>query len=370
MTELRLDRVRPDGRRAGVGVTSPAPRAVWEQVLASDPTALVTHTPTWLDFVCRAGDYEDASRLYELPGDRRLVLPMVRRRHLPGALAAEASFPPGFGMGGVLAPGGLQAGDAQVVFSDLARRDVVRTSLRPNPLNGDALAAGRPPGVAMVSLLANVLPLDGGFERVWKERFKSETRTAIRKAERCGLTVERDTSGRLVPVLYELYERSVDRWADQSHEPRALARWRGHRADPRRKFELMAEALGDACRVWVAWSDGRPAAAILVLQGINATYSRGMMDKELAGPLRANHLLHRLAIEEACMAGCRYYHMGESGFSASLMQFKSRFGARACAHAEYHVERVPITALDRRARGLVKRAIGFRENRLPDPGGR
>jgi hypothetical protein len=370
MTALRLSRVRRNGRQAVVGVTSPAPRDVWEEVFLSDPTALVTHTHTWLDFVCTAGDYADASRLYELPVGRRLVLPMVRRRHLPGSLAAEASFPPGYGMGGLLAPGGIQAADAKAVFSDLAGRDVVRTSLRPNPLNGHALAAARPPGVVVVPLLAHVLSLEGGFQVVWKNRFKGEARTAVRKAERSRLTVERDTSGRLVPVLYELYERSLDRWAHQHGEPRALARWRGHRADPRKKFELMAQALGDSCRIWVAWRDGRPAAAILVLQGMNATYSRGMMDKELAGPVRANHLLHRLAIEEACTAGCRYYHMGESAFSASLMQFKGTFGARACAHAEYHVEQVPITALDRQARSLIKRAIGFRENRLPTTGRR
>jgi hypothetical protein len=370
MTAFRLRASSRDRRRADVGVSSPAPRDVWEDVLLSDPTALLTHTPRWLDFVCSTGEYEDASRLYELPAGRRLVLPMVRRRHVPGPFAAEASFPRSFGMGGILAAGGIQAADAEAVFSDLAGRDVVRTSLRPNPLNGQALAAARPPGAVAVPLLAHVLPLEGGFDRVWTKRFKGSARTAVRKAERSGLTVERDTSGRLIPVVYELYERSLDRWADQSHEPHALARWRGRRADPRRKFELLAEALGDACRFWVAWSDGRPAAAILVLQGMNATYSRGMMDKELAGPLRANYLLHRLAIEEACIAGCRHYHMGESGFSASLGEFKAKFGARAYAHAEYHLERVPITALDRQARGLIKRSIGFHENRLPAPGRR
>jgi hypothetical protein len=353
-----------------IGVTTPAPRDVWEEVLASDPTALATHTPTWLDFVCRAGQYEYASRLYELPRGRRLILPMVRRRGLPGPLAAEASFPPGYGMGGLLAPGGVEAADAKAVFSDLAARNVVRTSLRPSPLNGRALADARPPGIVSVPLLAHVLSLEGGFDRVWKERFKGEARTAVRKAERSRLTVERDTSGRLVPVMYELYERSLERWAHQRHEPRGLARWRGHRADPRKKFELMAQALGEACRIWVAWADGRPAAAILVLQGTNATYSRGMMDKELAGPLRANHLLHRLAIEEACTAGCLHYHMGESAFAASLAQFKTSFGARGYAHAEYHLEHVPITALDRQARTFVKRAIGFRENRLPAAGAR
>jgi hypothetical protein len=359
----RRARIRgePVSHEAELRVISPAPRDVWEVLLTSDPKALATQTPAWTDCMCMTGDYADASRMYELPGGRRLVLPMVRRRHLPGLVAGDASFPPAWGMGGIVAPGGTQLADAAAVFTDLTARGGVRTSLRPNPLDADTWSATRPPGVVVIPRLAHVLPLEGGFDRVWTKRFKGSARTDVRTAERSGLTVERDTSGRLIPVLYELYERSLDRWADQSHEPRALARWRGHRRDPRRKFELMAQALGEACRIWVAWSDGRPAAAILVLQGMNATYSRGMMDKELAGPLRANYLLHRLAIEEACAAGCGHYHLGESGGSAPLSQFKARFGARPYAYAEYHIERLPITTLDRRARGVVKRMVGFRD---------
>jgi lipid II:glycine glycyltransferase (peptidoglycan interpeptide bridge formation enzyme) len=83
------------------------------------------------------------------------------------------------------------------------------------------------------------------------------------------------------------------------------------------------------------------------------------MDKELAGPTRANYLLHRLAIEDACAAGCHHYHMGETGASKSLAQFKTRFGAHPYPYAEYHLEMVPVTAVDRAMRSAVKRVIGF-----------
>lgn len=342
-------------------VTSPAPREVWQELLRADPTALVSQTPAWVDCICALGGCEDASRLYETPDGRQLVLPMVRRRGLPAALAIQASLPPSWGMGGLLAAGGAAPEEVAAVFADLAARPALRTSLRPNPLAAEAWAAARPAVVVAVPRLAHVLDLEGGFERVWSERFKGETRTGVRKAERAGLVVECDTSGRLVPVFYDLFRRSVDRWARQQHEPLRLARWRAQRRDPLRKFQLVAERLGEACRIWVAWLDGRPAAAILVLQGANASYTRGAMDKELAGPARANHLLHRLAIEDACRAGCRHYHMGESGSSASLAQFKSRFGAAPHRYAEYHLERLPITSLDDRLRRLVKRLIGFKD---------
>src|SRR3954453_8654750 len=105
-----------------VRVTSPAPRNLWEAALASDPNAPVFHTPKWTDCICAFGGYEDASRLYELPGGRRLVLPMVRRRNRPGPLASEASLPPTWDPGGIVAPGGTRAEDLVAVFGDLAGR--------------------------------------------------------------------------------------------------------------------------------------------------------------------------------------------------------------------------------------------------------
>jgi hypothetical protein len=349
------------GKTDGVRVISPAPRDSWQAVLASDPSALVFQTPEWMDCICRFGPYEDVSRLYELTGGRRLMLPIVRRRNLPGPLISEASLPATWDPGGIVATGGVQADDLITVLRDLADRRRLRTSLRPGPLDARTWALARPPDAVVVPRLAHVLELEGGFARMWSDRFAGTARTAVRKADRAGLTVERDTSGKLVPVIYELFERSVERWAREHHEPLPLARWRLRRLAPLRKFQLIAKTLGEMCRIWVAWHSGKPAAAIVVLQDRNASYVSGMMDKDLAGPTRANYLLHRLAIEEACEAGCRYYDMGETGFSPSLAQFKTRFGARACPYAEYHIERLPITALDRHARGLVKRVIGFRD---------
>ena len=347
--------------KPSVRVTSPAPRDTWHALVREDRDALLSQTPEWMDCVVAFGGHEDASRLYELPDGRQAVLPMVRRTGLAGRVAGSASFPAGWGVGGLVAPGGVEVEDARAVFADLSSRPGLRTSLRPSPMQASAWAAARPDGIAVVPRLAHTLDLDGGFERVWTERFTGTARTAVRKAEKSGLTVELDTTGRLLPVLYELYERSLTRWATQQNEPRFLARWRAQHRDPVEKLELLARRLGDACRIWIAWQGDRPAAGILVLQGANAHYTRGAMDKDVAGPTRANYLLHRLAIADACEAGCRHYYMGESGTSQSLGQFKTRLGALPWAHAEYHIERLPLTAIDSGARGLVKRAIGFRD---------
>jgi hypothetical protein len=324
------------------GAVSPAPRDAWRAVYAADPHALLYHSPEWVDLLCSTGGYEDASRLYELPGGRLAVLPMVRNR----VIRREASFPLGWGMGGLLAPGGVRASDVAAAFAELGSRRVAQISLRPDPLSGSAWEAAHPRNALRVPRLAHVLDLEGGFAHIWSKRFTGVARTAVRKAERSGLTVECDTTGRLLPVHYQLFDQS-------------LARWRGHRRDPLAKLTAMAKHLDGACRLWVAWLDGRPAASIIVIQGPNANIARGAMDKDLAGPTRANYLLHRLAIEDACSAGCRYYHMGESGASQPLAQFKTRFGARPYRSAEYHLEKVPVTAVDRALRSAVKRVIGF-----------
>jgi hypothetical protein len=108
--------------------------------------------------------------------------------------------------------------------------------------------------------------------------------------------------------------------------------------------------------------DSQPIAGAIVLRGANAHYTRGAMEAELAGPTRANYLLHAAAIRDACDAGCGHYHMGETGKSRSLAFFKTRFGADAYPHAEYRFERLPFTPLELRMRAVVKRVIGFVED--------
>jgi CelD/BcsL family acetyltransferase involved in cellulose biosynthesis len=314
-----------------------------------------------MDYLCEIGGFEDASRLYELPGGKRLLLPMVKRKGVPNALAFAASFPYAWGIGGLLASRAMERSDVATVFDDLAEAGYLSVTVRPNPLQGEVWAAAQPANVASVPRRAHLLDLAGGFEYVWQTRFSASKRKQIRRAERNGLRVECDTTGRLMPVFYELYERSLVRWAKQQHEPLWLARLRAHARDPLHKLQAMADYLGDSCRVWVAWHENRPAAAIVVLQDHNASPVLGAMDKELANTTYANNLLDCYAIRDACEAGCRYYDFGETGFNEGLAHFKSEFGAVSYPYADYHIERLPFTQWDRNLRGLVKNLIGFKD---------
>lgn len=85
------------------------------------------------------------------------------------------------------------------------------------------------------------------------------------------------------------------------------------------------------------------------------------MDKELAGPTRASILLQKLAIENACKAGCHYYHMGQTG-SESLARFKAQFGAIPYSYPEFYLERWPLAATQIRLRQFIKRRVTSKRN--------
>jgi|tagenome__1003787_1003787.scaffolds.fasta_scaffold20989629_8 hypothetical protein len=347
-----------------VTVRTPVPRSLWQSMHDADVDAMPSQAPQWLECLTATGRYRDASRLYEMPDGRLAILPLVRRTLFSGPAPALHSVPSSWGYGGLVAPEGVDETLVAAVMEDLSKLPSLRIHIRPNPLHAPrwaAASAGRQ-HVTIVPRKAHVLDLDGGFDRVWKERFKSSVRTDVRRAEKLGVRVETDTTGRLVPVFYDLLLRSFDRWAAQQHEPPWLARLRGRRRDPIEKFHTITERMGERCQISVAWFEDQPAAAIIVLRGgANAHDTRGAMNKALAARGKVNSFLHKTAIEAACRDGCRHYHMGESGASATLAHFKSSFGAQSHVYAEYLIERMPLYRADRAVRNVVKSVIGFRD---------
>ncbi|WP_432248356.1 GNAT family N-acetyltransferase [Streptomyces sanyensis] len=345
-----------------VSVTSPVPRDVWWRAARADDCALVTQTPAWLDAICATGPWTDAGRLYEFPDGACAVLPLVRRRGLPGPLTVEDSWPSGWGIGGPLLPDGdLRPAQAAAVLGDLVTRPALRVGVRFGPDEAPVWGQALPAVFRAEAHYMQVVDLRGGFAAAW-EHFRPRVKRDVRRAERSPVEVVADRTGRLVPAFYGLWEKSVLRWAEQQHEPEALARFRQGRAFPLRRLEAVAERLGEACTVYLATCGGEPAAGAVVLRhGPHAKYWRGAMDRELANPVRANHLLQRLAIEDACAAGCRYYHMGDSRPGSSLAAFKASFGARGRQSMRYTRERLPVSAADRALRGAAKRLLRFHE---------
>ncbi|MET7983654.1 MULTISPECIES: GNAT family N-acetyltransferase [unclassified Streptomyces] len=342
-------------------VTTPAPRDEWQRLVDESDEALITQTPRWMDCICTTDHFDDASRFYQFGNSGGIVVPLARRRGWPARLIAQDAWPSEWGIGAPVAARAPAPEQVRAVFGDLSRLRSNRVSVRFGPNADPVWLASVPSGFTTLPHTTYVLDLDGGFGDVWGG-FKSSVRTAVRKGEKAGVDVEVDRTGRLVPAFYALYQHSIARWAQQANEPLALARWRRNRIDPLHKFQTVAETFTESCAVWLASYQGQPVAAIMVLrQGPHAKYWRSGMVKEVANPIRATTLLHKLAIEDACAAGCRFYHFGDSAPDSSVSVFKERLGARGYPSFGYRREVLPLTAGDRLLRTAVKRLIGFKD---------
>lgn len=332
--------------------------ALWLDLYHRDRAAVASQSPQWAKAVTSAGNYRCSSQYVQFADGSRAVLPLFTKGL--ASLRYAWSPPPAWGFGGLLSEEAITPGKLSAVLGHLETLPFVGLKIRPNPLAADLWAEAARPGWATVPRLAHVVDLAGGPEAV-RGRFRSNAGTNIRRAQKYGVEVEAGNSDRLIDEFHGLLELSLLRWARKQHEPAALARFRGLRRDPRSKFATMAAHLGERFRLYVARIKDRPVAAILVLMDHQAHYTRGAIDEGLAGESRATYLLQATAIEEACRLGSSHYHMGETGSSASLAQFKSRFGAVAVPYAEYRYERLPLARIDRFARDTVKRVVGFRD---------
>jgi hypothetical protein len=329
-------------------------------VLASDPDALPSLSPEWIDAVCAGSPWRDASRLYVLHHGRRIVFPMtcagVDRR-----LRMIVSPRRGWGFGGIIADGGVTKRDIAVVAADLARTDAVRLRIRPNPLHTEMWDAFAPE-LPRVRKVAHVVDLSGGPEAVRSGFHRSATK-GITTAEKNGVRIETVPGAELLGAFFTLAHKSREFAAERQHEPVWLAQMRGRLRDSEKKWDRIARSLGSRLEVSVAWYGERPAAAGIVVCGPNAHGMRAAMDPELRR-IGAPHLLNWVVLQNACKEGAHWFHMGESA-TAGVERFKESFGARRVEYAEIEYERLPFSRADNLLRSAVKRIIRFEQGSDP-----
>jgi hypothetical protein len=334
---------------------SPAPRGLWNEVLSSDPDAMPSQTPEWMDAMTAGSPWRDASRLYITESGRRIVFPLVRLG-TTGTFAGVWSLRRGWGYGGVVADGGVSPDDIARVGCDFARIPELRLHVRPNPLHTEMWERFAPQ-VPRRHKVSHVVDLRGGPGAV-RDRFHRSALQGVKKAEKRGVHVESVTGTALLPVFFDLARKSRRHWAQRQHEPLWLAQARGRLRDSEAKWGRIARALGSSFEVSVAWHEGRPVAAALVAQRPNPHGMRLAFDPELR-QLCAPHLLNWHLLQRASDAGAHWFYLGESATEGAAA-FKDFLGARRCQYAEIDYERIPLSRLNSTVRELGKRAIGFR----------
>jgi GNAT acetyltransferase-like protein len=345
-----------------VEVVEEIPSSLREHLYQSDRFAMPSQSNDWSQTIVKDGRFVDASRSYKFADGAQALLPLYRPRFRPKQLSVLSSPPPSWGFGGLLSDAPLGTGHVSAVLQDLASSPYAAVKIRPNPLHDRLWSdAANYSGWTSVPRNAHILDLSGGFNEVWQNRFPGKTRSKVRRAQKAGITVSSGQSENLIADFDHLFRKSVQRWALKQNEFSWLANARARLRDPKAKFFAMANNARSVFTVWIAYLQDKPVAGIVVLMGNNAHYTRGAMDQSLIGNTYANYLLHSMAIEAACETGCLHYHMGETGDSQSLAQFKSGFGACSTPYAEYMHERIPILSADKKLRSTVKKMIGFKD---------
>jgi hypothetical protein len=354
--------ISPHTYRVFVEAEGIAARRAWEDLVDQDPGIALSKTPQWIDCICSADNFSDATLLFRAEDGRRLVLPRVRSTGSACVLGLFASPPRHWNLGadasGFLSEGGPSSPqELRALIQQVHRHSGLRTRVVVGGEDAKLWACAVPETVYSITRTAQVLDLRGGFSTVWSKRFTSKVRSNSRKAERRGVVVESDSTGRLVPAFDVLYRISVDRWAQERGQPRKLMRWLARRAHPFSKFTTVAQKLGEQCTVWIASRQGEPLAGIIVLsRGPRATYWRGAMDKERLRGTGANELLHRCAIEDACANERQSYDFGLSQ-TDDLRRFKATFGATEVPVHIYFFERFPTAAVEDKCYDAAKRTI-------------
>lgn len=334
-------------------------RPAWDDLVDQNQNIALSKTPQWADCICSSDHFSDATLLFRGEDGRRLILPRLRNPSLPGLFAS----PPrhwnlGADASGFLSEGGpVSPRETSALIREIRRHSGLRTRIVVGENDARAWASAVPNTVYSIVRTAQVLDLRGGFSAVWSKRFTSKARSNSRKAERRGVVVESDSTGRLIPAFDVLYRSSVERWAQERGYPLTLMRWLAQRQHPQKKFATVARRLGRHCTVWIAWRQGEPIAGIINLtKGPRVTYWRGAMDKERSRCTGANELLHRCAIEAACAHEEQSYDFGLSQ-TVDLKRFKGTFGADEVPVHIYYFEKLPTAAAEATCYDATKQTI-------------
>ena len=200
----------------------------------------------------------------------------------------------------------------------------------------------------------DVIELSMGYQEYLTRTVRRGTRQNVAKAARNGVEIECDTTGRLIPVFYDLYLSWVERWIPRSGLPPALARHSALKQEPYTKFETVAALMGDRCRVFVAWHEGRAVASCInFVHGEHAIGWRSYSIKELAGPVAANTATQVAGIRNAMESGCRFFDLGQSGDVSNLQSYKNSLGATPRQVVDLRIE-PPLVARARTAAAAAR----------------
>jgi hypothetical protein len=243
----------------------------------------------------------------DLPDGRAAVIGVTEERR-PGGRVLRHLSPAGT-YGGWVSASPLSPADERLLARAILRRGSVlwrqapfasRIHLTPQ--------TGRPE-----EGFTQVIPLVDGAAAA-RRRWREKARGRVNKAVKAGVRIREATSEQDWAAYYELYRRTLTRWANPSsvYGPRM--------------FELLHGVGPGGARLWLAEAEERLLAGALVLHtGRYATGWHQAATRE--GPAGAANLLHWEIIGCLAAEGFSAYDLNPSGGHEGSADFKARMGA-------------------------------------------
>lgn len=159
--------------------------------------------------------------------------------------------------------------------------------------------------------VAMVLELPATKDELAK-RLGSKLRSQVKRAERANPEV-RVGRGELLDEFYPVFC--------------SVMRDLGTPVYPRRFFDAVLEALGDAATVVVIRVDGRPVSGAVMTQWRDAVEVPWAGTLRAANPLSVNMRLYWELLNLAVERGCRRFDFGRSSRDSGTQRFKAQWGA-------------------------------------------
>lgn len=284
----------------------------WRQAVDRCASATIYHSYNWSKIVeASFDDCELAPRVFVFDDGREAFLPGMEFPALRGVMRRFCSVHPST-YGGLLSEHKLTQDDSSQVYDYLRSQNYAQIVIYTNPFQASPALSG----FKQTKDVTYAIPLDGGFEAVWHERFSQYIRRDANRAEKKGVEVRIGTSQQDIDAMYDLYLASAKRWGNK-------VTW----LRPRRLYENTMKAGHPKVKLRLAMLDGQAIGGAVDYYFRNFCHAGWRAFDYEYRNYYPNNLLVREAVREACELGLRYYDMGGSSGLSGVNEFKQRCGA-------------------------------------------
>jgi hypothetical protein len=284
----------------------------WRQIVEKSENATFYHTDTWAGIVEASFDNcKVKPLLFDFEDGTEVLVPLAYCSEVKGLMQGLFStFPSEYG--GPVSGRPVSQDKLDRIFKSLIRIKQSRVTIHNSPFDNITL----PKPYKAIPHTTQVIPLDGGMDAVWQQRFQPKTRRGINKSIREGIVIRPGSSDADFEAFYKLYMLSVERWGEKTTwvRPESFCR----------NIVTMGHPY---TRLWLAYlNDKIIGGAIICYFNRIGSHMMQAFDYEYR-EYRPNSLMVKQAVETACELGCDYYDMGPSAGIPSVIEFKRRFGA-------------------------------------------